>query len=148
MCSSDLVVYEALCRSPLGRNDLALSAILLVLLCVLAWGLTRIFSGRGAFIHYGAILGTIMVGNVAHAIIPGQRRMVRAMSEGRTPDPKDGLVGKQRSVHNTYFTLPVVFTMISNHYAMSFGHRLAWLVLVLLTLAGALVRVWFVMRHK
>ena len=143
-----VVVYEALCRSPLGRNDLALSAILLVLLCVLAWGLTRIFSGRGAFIHYGAILGTIMVGNVAHAIIPGQRRMVRAMSEGRAPDPKDGLVGKQRSVHNTYFTLPVVFTMISNHYAVTFGHRLAWLVLVLLTLAGALVRVWFVMRHK
>jgi uncharacterized membrane protein len=143
-----VVVYEALCRSPLGRNDLMLSAILLVLLCALAWGLTRIFSGRGAFIHYGAILGTIMVGNVAHAIIPGQRRMVRAMSEGRTPDPKDGLVGKQRSVHNTYFTLPVVFTMISNHYAMTFGHRFAWLVLVLLTLAGALVRVWFVMRHK
>ena len=143
-----VVVYEALCRSPLGKNDLVLSAILLVLLCLLAWGLTRIFSGRGAFLHYGAILGTIMVGNVAHAIIPGQRRMVRAMSEGRAPDPKDGQVGKQRSVHNTYFTLPVVFTMISNHYAMTFGHRFAWLVLVLLTLAGALVRVWFVRRHK
>jgi uncharacterized membrane protein len=70
------------------------------------------------------------------------------MSEGREPEPKDGLMGKQRSVHNTYFTLPAVFAMISNHYAMTFGHRWGWLVLVALTLAGALVRVWFVMRHK
>jgi uncharacterized membrane protein len=143
-----LAVYEGLCRSPLGRNETALSVVLLVLLALLAWGLTRVFSGRGAFIHYGAILGTLMVGNVAHVIIPGQRRMVRAMSEGREPDPKDGLMGKQRSVHNTYLTLPVVFAMLSNHYAMTFGHRWSWLVLVALTLAGALVRVWFVMRHK
>ena len=141
-------LYEGLCRSPLGRNDLALSAVLFVLLVLAAWGLTRIFSGRGAFLHYGAILGTIMVANVAHVIIPGQRRMVEAMKAGRTPDPRDGLMGKQRSVHNTYFTLPVVFTMISNHYAMSFGHRWGWLVLIALTVAGALVRVWFVMRHK
>jgi uncharacterized membrane protein len=89
-----------------------------------------------------------MVANVAHIIIPGQRRMVEAMKAGREPDPRDGLMGKQRSVHNTYFTLPVVFTMISNHYAMTFGHRWSWLVLVALTVAGALVRVWFVMRHK
>ena len=143
-----LAVYEGLCRSPLGRNDTVLSIILFVLLALLAWSLTRFFSGRGAFIHYGAILGTIMVGNVAHVIIPGQRRMVRAMSEGREPDPKDGQMGKQRSVHNTYFTLPVVFAMLSNHYAMAFGHRWGWLALVALTLAGALVRVWFVMRHR
>ena len=143
-----LAVYEGLCRSPLARNDLLLSLVLLIALALAAWGLTRVFSGRGAFLHYGAILGTIMVANVAHVIIPGQRRMVAAMSAGRAPDPKDGLMGKQRSVHNTYFTLPVVFTMISNHYAMTFGHRFAWLVLVALTLAGALVRVWFVMRHK
>jgi uncharacterized membrane protein len=143
-----LAVYEGLCRSPLGRNDTALSVILFLLLALLAWGLAQVFSGRGAFIHYGAILGTIMVGNVAHVIIPGQRRMVRAMSEGREPDPKDGHAGKQRSVHNTYFTLPAVFAMISNHYAMTFGHRWGWLVLVALTIAGALVRVWFVMRHK
>jgi len=89
-----------------------------------------------------------MVANVAHVIIPGQRRMVEAMKAGREPDPRDGLMGKQRSVHNTYFTLPVVFTMISNHYATLFGHRWNWDILVLLTLAGALVRVWFVMRHK
>jgi uncharacterized membrane protein len=89
-----------------------------------------------------------MSANVAHVIIPGQRRMVQAMREGREPDPKDALMGKQRSVHNTYFTLPVVFVMISNHYAMTFGHRWSWLVLVGMTLAGALIRVWFVMRHK
>ena len=139
-----LAVYEALCRSPLGKNDLALSATLFVLLALTAWGLTKAFSGRGAFIHYGAILGSIMVANVAHAIIPGQRRMVQAMSEGREPEPRDGFIGKQRSVHNTYFTLPVVFTMIASHYPMTWH----WLVLVALTLAGALIRVWFVMRHQ
>ncbi len=141
-------VYEGLCRSPVGRSDTLLSIILLLLLALAAWSLTRVFSGRGAFLHYGAILGTVMVANVAHVIIPGQRRMVEAMKAGREPDPRDGLMGKQRSVHNTYFTLPVVFTMISNHYATLFGHRWNWVILVLLTLAGALVRVWFVMRHK
>ena len=139
-----LAVYEGLCRSPVGRNDTALSAILFVLLVLTAWGLTQVFSARGAFIHYGAILGTIMAANVAHVIIPGQRRMVKAVSEGREPDPRDGWMGKQRSVHNTYFTLPVVFTMISSHYPMTWH----WLVLVAMTLAGALIRVWFVMRHK
>jgi uncharacterized membrane protein len=141
-------VYEGLCRSPVGRSDTLLSIILLLLLALAAWSLSRVFSGRGAFLHYGAILGTVMVANVAHVIIPGQRRMVEAMKAGREPDPRDGLMGKQRSVHNTYFTLPVVFTMISNHYATLFGHRWNWVVLILLTVAGALVRVWFVMRHK
>jgi uncharacterized membrane protein len=141
-------IYEGLCRSPLAKNDGLLAGVLLLLLALAAWGLTRIFSGRGAFIHYGAILGTIMAANVAHIIIPGQRRMVQAVREGRAPDARDGLAGKQRSVHNTYFTLPVVLVMISNHYAGVFGHRWGWLALVALTLAGALVRVWFVMRHK
>lgn len=143
-----LMVYEGLCRSPLGRNDAALAAVLFVLLALAAWALTRTFSGRGAFIHYGAILGTIMVGNVVHVIIPGQKELVRAKQQGRTPDPKYALAGKQRSVHNTYFTLPVLFTMISNHYAMTFGSRWNWLVLVALTLAGALIRIWFVERHQ
>jgi len=141
-------IYEGLCRSPLARNDFALSFSLLVLLGLAAWGLTRTFGGRGAFMHYGAILGTIMVANVAHVIIPGQRRMVEAMKAGHEPDARDGLMGKQRSVHNTYFTLPVVFTMICGHYPSLFGAPWAWLALVAMTLAGALVRVWFVMRHK
>jgi uncharacterized membrane protein len=139
-------IYEALCRASLNEGVLAI--VLLILLALAAWGLTRIFSGRGAFIHYGALLGTIMAANVAHIIIPGQRRMVAAVREGRAPDAQDSLAGKQRSVHNTYFTLPAVFAMISNHYAGVFGHRWGWLALVALTLAGALVRVWFVMRHK
>jgi uncharacterized membrane protein len=143
-----LIAYEAVCRSPLGKNEALLSATIFLLLALAAWGLARVFSGRGAFIHYGAILGTIMAANVAHVIIPGQRRMVQAMREGRAPDAKDSLIGKQRSVHNTYFTLPVVFVMISNHYASVFGHRWGWLALVALTLAGALIRVWFVLRHK
>ncbi|HEY3076367.1 MAG TPA: urate hydroxylase PuuD [Burkholderiales bacterium] len=141
-----LAVYEGLCRSPI--NESALAAVLFVLLAAAAWALSQVFSGRGAFIHYGAILGTIMSANVAHVIIPGQRRMVQAVREGREPDPKDGAMGRQRSVHNTYFTLPVVFVMIANHYAMTFGHRWGWLVLVAMTLAGALIRAWFVLRHK
>jgi len=141
-----LVVYEGLCRSPMGDTTLAITIFLF--LAVLAWGLCQVFGGRGAFIHYGAILGTIMVANVAHIIIPGQRRMVAALAAGRAPDPKDGAAGKQRSVHNTYFTLPVLFSMISAHYAFTFGSRWNWLVLIALTLAGGLIRVWFVMRHK
>jgi uncharacterized membrane protein len=143
-----LAVYEGLCRSPLGKSENNLAVILFLLLAAAAWGLCQVFGGRGAFIHYGAILGTIMAANVAHIIIPGQRRMVAALAAGRAPDPKDGAAGKQRSVHNTYFTLPVLFTMISGHYAFTFGGRWNWLVLVALTLAGGLIRVWFVMRHK
>ena len=135
-------IYEGLCRTPL--TDVALSIVLFALLALAAWGLMQVFSARGAFIHYGAMLGTIMAANVAHIIIPGQRRMVAALSEGRAPDAKDAAMGKQRSVHNTYFTLPAVFTMISGHYPMTWH----WLALVALTLAGALLRVWFVMRHK
>ena len=143
-----VVVYEGLCRSPLGKRDDLLGAVLFVLLAGTAWGLTQVFGGRGAFIHYGAILGSIMVANVAHVIIPGQRRMVEALAAGREPVAKDGVMGRQRSVHNTYFTLPVLFTMIASHHAFTFGTRWNWLVLVGLTLAGALIRVWFVLRHK
>lgn len=143
-----LAVYEGLCRSPLKDHDAALTVAILVLLVLLAWGLTQVFSGRGAFLHFGAVLGTIMAGNVAHIIIPGQRELVRAKQEGREPDPRYSAAGKQRSVHNTYFTLPVVFAMISPHHAMTFGHGWNWTVLAALGLAGALVRLWFVARHK
>ena len=115
---------------------------------VSAWALCHLFSGRGAYIHFGAMLGTIMVLNVYFVIIPGQRELVKAKEEGRTPDPKYGLMGRQRSVHNTYFTLPVLFTMISNHYAGLYGHEWNWVLLLLISVSGALVRVWFVQRHK
>jgi len=122
--------------------------ILLLLTAVLAWGLCELFSGRGAYIHFGAVLGTIMVANVFFVIIPGQKRMVAAAERGETPDPVYGQRGKQRSVHNTYFTLPVLFVMTSNHYAMAYGHEYNWLILIAISLAGALIRIYFVARHK
>ena len=142
------LVYDLLCRSPLGKNDNAFSAILFVLTALLAWGLCQLFSGRGAYIHFGAVLGTIMAANVFFVIIPGQRRMVEAAARGEPPDPEDGIKAKQRSVHNTYFTLPVLFVMTSNHYAMTFAHEYNWIILVAISLAGALIRVYFVARHK
>jgi uncharacterized membrane protein len=142
------VVYDGLCRSPLGRNGLALGAVLAVLLAAAAWGLCHLFGGRGAYMEFGAMLGSIMVANVFFVIIPGQRELVRAKQEGREPDPKHGIAGKLRSTHNTYFTLPVLFVMISNHYAMTFGARNNWLVLIALSAAGVLIRQYFVARHK
>lgn len=141
------LVYDLLCRSPLGNNETRLGVVLFLFVSAAAFGLCQVFSGRGAFIHYGAMLGTIMVANVARVIIPGQRELVAAAREGRRPDPSYGLRGKQRSVHNTYFTLPVLFVMISNHYAMTYSHAYNWLILIALSLAGALVRVYFVARH-
>jgi uncharacterized membrane protein len=142
------VVYDLLCRSPLARNDGLLTGCLFVLLCAAAYALTQVFSGRGAYMHFGAILGTIMVANVAMVIIPGHKAMVKAAAAGVDPDPRHGIAGKQRSVHNTYFTLPVVFVMMSNHYAFTYAHRYNWVLLILMSVAGALIRVWFVDRHR
>ncbi|HWW79592.1 MAG TPA: urate hydroxylase PuuD [Steroidobacteraceae bacterium] len=142
------LVYDGLCRSPLGRNGRALALAVALVTAVEAWGVCHLFGGRGAFMVFGAALGTIMVANVLFVIIPGQRELVRAKREGREPDPGPGLRGKQRSVHNTYFTLPVIFVMISNHYAMTYGARYNWLVLIAMSFAGACIRGWFVARHK
>ncbi|HVY04605.1 MAG TPA: urate hydroxylase PuuD [Burkholderiales bacterium] len=142
------IVYDLLCKSPLGNKETALAGVLFLFTAVVAWGLCHVFSGRGAFIHFGAMLGTIMVANVFFVIIPGQKELVRAKVEGRQPDPIHGIRGKQRSVHNTYFTLPVLFTMISNHYAMTYGSAYNWLVLIAIAFAGASIRVYFVARHK
>ena len=142
------LLYDALCRSALARHGAWLAVVLALLLGGAAFGLCSVFSGRGAFIQFGALLGTIMVANVFFVIIPGQRDMVRAKQEGREPDLQSGLRGKLRSVHNTYFTLPVLFTMISNHYALTFGARYNWLVLIAISVAGVLIRAYFVDRHK
>jgi uncharacterized membrane protein len=142
------VVYDLLCRSPLGQRENALAVALLALCTLAAYALTHLFSGRGAFIHFGAMLGTIMAANVFFVIIPGQREMVKAKEAGTVPDPKYAARGKQRSVHNTYFTLPVLFTMISNHYAAFTGARHAWLVLMAISLAGVFVRLFFTFRHR
>ncbi|MEM9171679.1 MAG: urate hydroxylase PuuD [Pseudomonadota bacterium] len=141
------IIYDRLCRSPLGKRPRTLSAVLFVVLVLAAWSLCQLFGGRGAFIHYGALIGTIMVANVAHIIIPGQRRMVAALEAGEPINPEDGLRGKQRSVHNTYLTLPVLFVMISNHYANTYSGEWNWLILIGMTVAGALIRVYFVDRH-
>jgi uncharacterized membrane protein len=142
------LIYDGLCRSPLGRNARLLTVLLAGLTALEAWGLCRVFGGRGAFMVFGSSLGTIMVANVLFVIIPGQRDMVRAKQEGRDLDPAPALRGKQRSVHNTYFTLPVLFVMISNHYAMTYGARYNWLVLIAISFAGACIRAWFVARHR
>jgi len=148
MLAASWLVYDGLCRSPLGRRPLGLASVLAILIAAEAWGLCHLFSGRGAFMLFGSTLGTLMVANVLFVIIPGQRELVHAKQAGREPDPAPGLRGKQRSVHNTYFTLPVVFVMISNHYAMTYGGRFNWLVLIAMSLAGACIRAWFVARHK
>lgn len=142
------LVYDGLCRSPLGKNDTVLGAIVFGLLVLLAWGLGQAFGGRAAFIHVGASIGTIMVANVFFVIIPGQKKMVAAMRAGRLPDPIYGKRGKQRSVHNNYFTLPVLFIMISNHYASTYAHKHAWAVLVLISAAAVSIRHFFNRRHK
>ena len=141
------LAYDGLCRA-LARNERALAIAVAALCCAIAFGLCALFSGRGAYILFGAALGTMMVANVFFVIIPGQREMVKAKHEGRTPDAVFGLRGKQRSVHNTYFTLPVLFAMISNHYAMTYGAPHPALVLIAMSVAGALIRAWFVARHR
>jgi uncharacterized membrane protein len=141
-------IYDLLCRSPLAGDARVFAGVLLVLCTLLAWALCQLFSGRAAYIHFGAVLGTIMAANVFFVIIPGQKQMVAAAERGELPDPVHGIRGKQRSVHNTYFTLPVLFVMTSNHYAMAFGHEYNWLILTGIALAGALIRVFFVARHK
>ena len=142
------IAYDQLCKSPLGSQESKLSAAMLVFVSIVAWGLCQIFSGRGAYLHFGAMLGTIMVANVFFVIMPGQRDLVAAKAEGRAPDPMHGIRAKQRSVHNTFFTLPVLFVMISNHYAMTWGHQYNWLILIALSVAGAAIRVFFVQRHN
>ncbi len=142
------IIYDLMCKSRLGNNEKLFGAVLFALVSMLAWGLCQLFGGRGAYIHFGVVLGTIMVANVFFVIIPGQRRMVDATGRGETPDPEDGIRAKQRSVHNTYFTLPVLFVMTSNHYAMTYNHEYNWAILIAIALAGALIRVYFVARHK
>lgn len=141
-------VYDLLCRSPLGQREGLLGIVIFVLLVAGAWGLTQWLGGRAAYIHVGAMIGTIMVANVLMVIIPGQRKMVEAMKAGRTPDPIYGKRGKQRSVHNNYFTLPVLIIMISNHYAMAYNHPYNWAVLALIMAAGVLIRHFFNLKHK
>ena len=139
------LVYDGLCR--LIPNDLALAAVLLMLVTLAAWGVSHLFSGRAEYIQIGAMLGTMMAGNVVFVIIPAHWELVRAKQAGREPDAAAGLRAKQRSIHNNYLTLPVVFTMISNHFPITYGHSYSWLILVALLVIGAWVRHFFNLRQ-
>ena len=142
------VVYDLLCRSPLGRNDVALAAVGFVYLVALAYGFTLVFSGRGAFMQMGSLIGTMMVANVFRVIIPNQHRAIDDLVAGRAPDPELGRQAKQRSLHNNYLTLPVLFVMIGNHYPLAFAGRWNWLILAVVLVVGAVIRHFFNQRHK
>ena len=130
-------VYDVLMMSPLGRHEKAFAAVAYVLIVALAYGLTQVFSGRAAYIHLGAIFGTIMAANVWMHILPSQRKMIAALNEGRKPDERLSARAKLRSKQNTFMAVPVVFIMISNHYpGVTYGDRYNWIILSALVLAG------------
>jgi len=140
-------VYDLLCDSPLGKTPALLGLVLFVLVIAACWGYSQIFSGRAAYIHTGALIGTIMVGNVFRIIMPAQRALVKAIEESRTPDPILPAKGLLRSRHNNYFTLPVLFIMISNHFPSTYGSQYNWLILAALGALSVLVRHYFNTRH-
>jgi len=140
------LVYDLLCRL-LGSRPFVLATALLGLITLAAWGVSHLFSGRATYVQIGDARGTMMVGNVFFVIIPAHRELVRAKQAGREPDPAANARGKLRSVHNNYLTLPVVFTMLSNHFPFTYGHSYSWLILVVLLVIGAWVRHFFNLRH-
>jgi uncharacterized membrane protein len=142
------IIYDLLCRSPLGRSDTVLAGVGFVFLVALAFGFTLVFSGRGMTMQLGALIGTMMVANVFLVIIPNQKKVVADLIAGRTPDPKLGAQAKQRSLHNNYLTLPVIFTMIANHYPLAFASRWNWAILAIVLVIGALIRHFFNVKHK
>jgi len=141
------IVYDLLCRSPLGKNDTGLMLVLYCVLVFIAWGLTHLFTGRAAFLHLGAITATIMSANVFMVIIPNQKIVVADLIAGRKPDPKYGKIAKTRSTHNNYLTLPVLFLMLSNHYPLAFGTQFNWVIASLVFIIGVLIRHYFNSVH-
>ena len=142
------LTYDLLCKSPLGRKPVPFFAVAFTLMSLAAYGLTQVFAARAAYLHVGAMIGTIMAANVFFVIIPNQRKMVDAMMAGQTPDTTLGDAGAQRSLHNNYFTLPVLFIMVSNHFPMTYGHSAGWAILAALSLIGAGARHHFNLKHK
>lgn len=141
-------IYDLLCDSPLGKRPALLGLVLLGLVVLAAFGYSQIFSGRAAYIHTGALIGTIMVGNVFRIIMPAQRALVKAIEENRTPDPVLPAKGLLRSRHNNYFTLPVLFIMISNHFPSTYGSEWNWAILAGISACAVLVRHYFNTRHE
>ena len=143
------LLYDGVCRlfGHKKHGDAIVGALVLVLVCVAAWLACHWFAGRAAFLLVGAMMATAMSANVFFWIIPGQRTVVAQIKAGQPVDPIHGRRGKQRSVHNTYFTLPVLFAMLSGHYSFTWGHPQNWLVLIVMMVAGAAIRQFFVLRH-
>lgn len=143
-----MAIYELACRSKLGKSPKIFAVFLSCLIVFACWLATYLFSGRGAYIHVGALIGTIMVGNVFLNIMPAQRKMVDAVTKKLPIDPAWGTGAKLRSVHNNYFTLPLLFIMISNHYPMTYQHELNWLVLVAIIALSSGIRHYFNLKHN
>ena len=141
------IAYDLLCKSPLGRNDTQLMALLFVVLVFAAWGYTQLFTGRAALLHLGAFTATIMSANVFLIIIPNQKKVVASLLAGQTPDPALGKQAKQRSLHNNYLTLPVLFLMLSNHYPLAFATQHNWVIASLIFLMGVVIRHYFNTVH-
>ena len=143
------ILYDAICQlfGQRKNGDAIVGALVLVLVCVASWLACHWFAGRAAFLLVGAMIATAMSANVFFWIIPGQKKVIAAIKAGKPVDPIHGMRGKQRSVHNTYFTLPVLFSMLSNHYSFTWSHPQNWLILILMMFAGAAIRQFFVMRH-
>ena len=142
-----LAIYETACRSKLGQYPLLFAVCLVAFITFACYLSTQWFSGRGAYIHVGALIGTIMAGNVFFNIMPNQRKMVEAVANKGDIDPAWGAGAKLRSVHNNYFTLPLLFIMISNHYPITYQHEQNWLVLVLIIAISAWIRHFFNLKH-
>jgi uncharacterized membrane protein len=141
------LVYDALCRSPVGNSTFGLMLVLFVILTAMAWGYTQVFTGRAAMLHMGVFTATIMSANVFRVIIPNQKIVVADLRVGKMPDAKYGKIAKQRSLHNNYLTLPVIFFMLSSHYPLAFATQWNWLIASLIFLEGAIIRHWFNTRH-
>ena len=141
------VLYDLICKSPFGNDNTRLMLGLYVILVAMAWGYTQVFTGRAALLHLGAFTATIMSANVFFIIMPNQRIVVADLKAGRKPDPKYGKIAKQRSTHNNYLTLPVIFLMLSNHYPLAFASPYNWLIASLVFLMGVTIRHWFNTKH-
>ncbi len=142
------IAYDFLCKSKFGEDNNRLMILLFFVLVAMAWGYTQVFTGRAAFLHLGAFTATIMSANVFLIIIPNQKIVVEDLKAGRSPDPALGLQAKQRSTHNNYLTLPVIFLMLSNHYPLAFGTQYSWLIASLIFLIGVLIRHYFNSVHS
>ncbi|WP_428547694.1 urate hydroxylase PuuD [Profundibacter sp.] len=141
------IIYDLICKSKFGDNNTRLMVLLYIILVAMAWGYTQVFTGRAALLHLGAFTASIMTGNVFFIIMPNQRVVVADLRAGRTPDPKYGKIAKQRSTHNNYLTLPVIFLMLSNHYPLAFASQYNWLIASLVFLMGVTIRHYFNTRH-